>query len=194
MPSSNLFPKKSDGTFYKIREQCTLIFVPKGFENEAEFEEVVKSYGEKLYPKDQNPFRYRHGFSEARQQYGEAPFKPNHWILITDVLEGSRNKSWQQQAALVDGLAKETLGNWQVPEDYHELFVAIVLTEIGTGKRLCQVGDEQNGCLPSYVRIKQMTQGLRVIVGGSPPIGVLVSSHYDADKHEGIGVMARWKF
>lgn len=185
---------KPDGTFYKIKEMCTLILVPQELENPGEFEKVVKSYGEKHYPEDENPLQYRCFWNAAREQHGNTPFGPTCWILHTnDVLEDSRNKTWDQQAAIVDALARETFVDWQVPESFWETFLTIALTEIGTGKRLYQIGNEQNGGLSTYARGKQMTQGYRLAVGGSAPSGVGVDGGYDyASKR--IGVAARRKF
>lgn len=185
---------KPDGTLFTSGEKCTLILIPQELENPDEFEKVAKSYGEIHYPENENPLQYRYFWDAARQQHGKTPFGPTCWILHTnDVLEGSRNKSWDQQAAMVDALAKETLVNWQVPESFYETFLTIALTEIGTGKRLYQIGNEQNGNLSTCARGKQMTQGYHLAVGGSAPSGVGVDGCYGFG-HEAIGVAARRKF
>lgn len=187
---------KPDRTFYKIKEKCTLILIPQELENPDEFEKVVKAYGEEHYPEGENPLQYRDFWDPAREQHGKTPFGPTCWILHTDdVLEGSRNRSWYGQAALVDALARETFVNWQVPESFYETFLTVALTEIGTGKRLYQAGNEQNGSLSTYTRVKQMTRGCHLVVGGSALIGVGVHNpHYFGYDNEDVGVAARRKF
>jgi hypothetical protein len=182
---------KPDGTAYKIKEKCTLLLVPQELEDPDKFEKVVKSYGEKHYPENANPLQYRCFWDEAREQHGKTPFGPTCWILHTnDVLEGSRNKSWAQQAAMVDTLARETFVNWQVPESFWETFLTITLTEIGTGTRLYPLGNRQNGILSIWARSKQMTQDYHLVVGGTAPFGVDVSEDYGNDDVD-LGVSAR---
>lgn len=185
---------KPDGTAYKIKEKCTLILVPQELENPAEFEKVVESYGKKNYPKNENPLQYQYFLNEAHEEHGKTPFGPTCWILHTnDILEDSRNKTWDQQAAIVDALARETFVDWQVPEAFWETFLTIALTEIGTGKRLYQICNEQNGTLSTYACCKQMTEGHRLAVGGSSPSGVIVT-HICGYANELLGVAARRKF
>ena len=114
-------------------------------------------------------------------------------FVTNDVLEKSRNKPWVSQAAMVDALAKETLVHWQVPESVYETFLLIALTEIGTGKRLYQIADEQNGYSSTYTRVQQMTQLFRLAVGGSAPSGVSVDNYYVFDCWD-VGIAARLKF
>jgi hypothetical protein len=185
---------KSEGTPFTVGEKCTLILIPQELGNPDEFEKVIKSYGDIHYPEYENPLQYQYFWDEAREQHGKTPFGPTCWILHTnDVLEGSRNKSWDQQTAMVNALAKETLVNWQVPESFAETFLTIALTEIGTGKRLYQMASEQNGYLSTYARSKEMTQGYHLVVGGSSPSGVSVDCNYDYVIGN-IGVAARRKF
>ena len=186
---------KLDGTLYKIKEKCTLILVPKELENPDEFEKVIKSYGEKHYPEDENPLQYRNFWNTAREQHGKTPFGPTCWILHTnDVLEESRNKTWDEQVAMIDDLAKETFVNWQVPESFYETFLTIALTEIGTGQRLYQIGNQQNGRPSTYTRVKQMTDSHHLAVGGSASSGVRVRPIYYICSDADIGIAAHWKF
>lgn len=182
---------KPDGTPFTNGEKCTLILIPQELKNPDEFEKVAKSYGETHYPENENPLQYRYFWDAAREQHGKTPFGPTCWILHTnDILEKSRDKSWDQQVAMVDALAKETLLDWQVPESFSETFLTIALTEIGSGKRLYHVRNEQNKILLTYTRVKQMTQGHHLAVGGSSLSGVGVIGHYDYDDRH-FGVAAR---
>lgn len=184
---------KSDGTCYKIKETCTLILIPQELGNPDEFEKVVKAYGENHYPEGENPLHYQDFQGPDRQQYGEIPFGPTCWILHTDdVLEESREESWDHQVRLVDALAQETFVNWEVPESFYETFLTIALTEIGTRKKLYQIENAQG--LSTYTRVKQTTQGDHLVVGGSSPNGVNIFHCYNNSGSDGIGIAARRKF
>ena len=108
--------RKADGTFCKIGEKCSLILVPEELGTINRFEKVAKSYGEELYPKNENPLEIGYFWDRAREEFGDIPFEPTHWELQTDdVLEGSESMSLEEQTALVHSLAEKTFVNWQIP-------------------------------------------------------------------------------
>ena len=185
---------KSDGTFYTVGEKCTLTLIPEELENINQFERVVKSYGEKQYPENENPLQFRYFWDAAREEHGSVPFGPTHWELQTDgVLEGSRNKVYREQEKLVASLAKETFADWKVP-DLPGTIVATFLKKIGTGESLYPAGNDQNGNVSTYTRLQEKTQNLRLAVGCFYHSGVFVNQPPHLQHMESMGVAAQLKF
>lgn len=189
---------KPDGTFYMIREKCTLMLVPEELETLNKFERVVKIYGEKQYPENENPLQFRFFWNRARQEHGDIPFEPTHWVLHTDdVLETSRDKSYQEQADLVHSLAQETFVDWEVP-NLRDTIATTFLKKIATGESVYQEGNDQNGNIDTFTRVKEATHDRRLAAGHFAPAGLSVSYYFDGSSfdyhHFDVGVAALRRF
>ncbi|HSX38378.1 MAG TPA: hypothetical protein VLE95_06070 [Chlamydiales bacterium] len=162
------------------------MLVPEELGTINEFEAVVKTYGKIQYPENENPLQFRYFWhiapqNRARREHGDVPFEPTHWVLHTDdVLENSQNKSYRNQAALVASLAQETFVDWQVP-NLRDTIATIFLKKIATGESLYQAGNDQNGNIYTYTRVKETTNDWHLAVGGFAPAGLCVSNYYSPD-------------
>lgn len=172
-----------------------LSLIPEEFGTLNRFErDILKPYGEAEYPENENPLQFRYFWDTARQEHADVPFARTHWVAMTeDVLPGSRNKSWNEQVALVDALAKETFVDYEIPT-LQQSFAAIATHKVATGKSLYQIGNEENNQVYTYTRVKNTTQNYHLAVGGSAPSGVGVSNFGYAYGSELIGVAALRKF
>ncbi len=175
----------------RIGETHSLYLIPPGTLNGLE--ECVSAYGQTLYP-NENPLKFRYFWDAARQEHANVQFNEHQWVLISnDVLPGSRNQSYEKQAQMVADLSANSFTNYQVPS-LREASAAIFLHKVATGESLYQAGNEQNGVVYTYTRVKEITQNWHLIVGGSAPSGVRVLRHSSACVVEYIGVAALQKF
>ncbi|HSX38644.1 MAG TPA: hypothetical protein VLE95_07435, partial [Chlamydiales bacterium] len=136
---------QADGSYLKVKDTHFLALVPKEFGTLNQLQrDILKPYAEREYSDKENPLRFR--FTRAAHQaHADAAFPDTHWVLMTkDVLPESRNKSWEEQAALVRELSKESLANYQIPT-LQQASVAITADMVATGERLYQQGNDQNG-------------------------------------------------
>jgi hypothetical protein len=179
---------KSDGSFYTIGEKCTLTLVPEELENINKFQTVVKSHREMQDPKDGNLLQFDFFLDTAQAQYGDVAFEPTHWELQTDVVL-ARSTNWENQAAAVDALAKETSVGWEVPE-LRGTLAAIFIKNIATGESIYQAGNQQNGNVSTSTRVKEMTGGHHLVVGVNDSPSAFVED-YDNYDLESIGIAAR---
>jgi len=188
--------KKPDGTDYKIKDTHVLYLIPKELGTLNHFEsEILKPYGEAKYG-NPNPLRFRYFWNTHRAEYGDVSFKETHWVLMSkDVLPGSRNKSWEVQAALVDALVKKAFVNYEAPS-LQDAFAVMMLHKVATEESLYQEGNEQNGNRWTYTRVQETANGHHLIVGGFAPSGVVVYDEYRryVGDLEGRGVGALRKF
>jgi hypothetical protein len=153
----------------------SLSLVPEEFGTLNQLErDILKPYGEEKYPKDENPLRFRCFWDAAREEHGNVPFAPTHWVAaMEDVLPESRNKNWNEQVAVVDALSQATFVEYKIP-NLQQLFSIYITSVVAKGKRLYQAGNEQNGNIYTYGRVTNMTEGSHLCFGGSAPSGVRV--------------------
>jgi len=169
-----------------------LYLIPKELGTLNHFEsEILKPYGEANY--EENPLQFRYFWDAARQEHADVPFEDSHWVLMSkDVLPESRNKSWTEQAALVDDLRKKAFVNYEVPS-LREAFAVMMLHKVATEESLYQAGNEQNGYGYTFTRVKEATQGYRLAVGGFAPSGVSVSNSFGyALEDDGVGALRKF--
>jgi hypothetical protein len=185
--------KKEDGTPYLVKDTHFLSLVPRAFGSINHLEgEILKPYGEKNYPKGQNPLQFQYFWNVVRAEHGNTPFRETHWVLMTkDVLPGSRNRNWAQQVAQVAALSRKAFVNYEIPT-LQESFSAITTDMVATGERRYQAGDGQNGNVHTLTRVNEITNAFHLVVGGSAPSGVYVNYSYGYVND--IGVAALRKF
>jgi hypothetical protein len=185
---------KADGTPYKIKDTHFLSLIPEEFGTINRLErDVLKPYGEKEYSEGENPLQIRYFWNVAREEHADASYPETEWVLMTNtVLPESRNKTWGKQVALVDALSQKALVKYEIPT-LKQSFAAITTDMVATGERRYQSGNDQNGNVSTYTRVKERTQAYHLAVGGFAPSGVNVSDHYDDDL-QSIGVAALRKF
>jgi hypothetical protein len=178
----------------KQEDTHILSLIPEEFGTVNRFEsDILRPYGEANYPEGENPLRFRHFWDDARQEHADVPFAPTHWVLMTkDVLPGSRSKSWDEQAALVNKLSRKALVDYEVPT-LQQMFTAIATHKVATGESLYQAGNERNGNVYTSTCVKETTENYHLVVGGSAPSGVFVHNVYVYGK-ESLGVAALRKF
>jgi len=165
------------GSFYLI---------PRGTLNE--FEATVNAYGQKHLAAfgGENPLQFRYFW--ARQDHGDIQFEEDEWRWMSDdILEGSRNQSYAEQAQIVAKLG----ANFVIPS-LRDAAECLLLRKVATGESLLQQGNEQNGNLSTYTRVQDTAQGVHSAIGDSAPSGVIVTSTAPAPME--IGVVALQKF
>ena len=130
---------------------------------------------------------------KARQEHADVPFPDTHWMLITnDLLPGSRNKTWDEQVALVRALSQKAFVNYEIPT-LQQSFAGITTDMVATGERRYQAGDDQNGNVYTFTRVQETTQGRHLVVGGFASSGLVVSNFFKFDDRR-IGVAVCRKF
>ena len=121
----------------------------------------------------------------VREVIGNQSPDRSYWVLMTkDVLPGSRNKSYQDQCALVADHAFLTGLSYEVPRVL-ESSVVMLLHHARSGERL------YNDIPWTYTRCRESTRGSQLAVGGFSSEGPSVRSSSDSNYH---GVAGLWKF
>lgn len=186
---------KSDGTFYTVGEKCTLMLIPEELENINQFEKVIRFYGKMQYPRNKNPLQFR--YFCHRLEYGNIPFGSTHWVLHTDdVLENSREKSYQKQADLVHSLAQETLVDWQIP-NLQDTIATIFLKKIATRESLYPRDRDPNGIFHTYTRVREIMSrmsDLHLMVGCFDSTGLHADTPDSDCDYARVGIAALRKF
>ena len=110
----------------------------------------------------------------------------SYWVLMTrDVLEGSRNESYQDQCALLAAHAKRTGLSYEVPGAL-EAAVVMLLHHVRSGERLYSDSPW------TYTRCRDKAKDCQLVVGGFSSGGLYVR-YYDFNFHS-YGVSALRKF
>ena len=125
--------------------------------------------------------KYRNYWNAAREALGRQSPESSYWVLMTkDVLEGSRNKSYQDQCALV---ARHQ--GYTVPGAL-EAAVVMLLHHVRKGERLYSDNPD------TYTRCREKDKnGDPVVVGGFSSVGFNVS--YDSsDDHNGVAGLRKF--
>lgn len=155
--------------------------------------DILRPYGEAEYSENENPLQSRYLWGQARQEHANVAFPRTHWAWMTkDVLPGSRNKSWNEQVALVDALSQKAFVDYEIPT-LQQSFTAITTHKVATEESLYQIGSEENNHVYTYTRVKETSQNYHLAVGGFDPSGLIVFRNYGGDS-ERIGVAALRKF
>lgn len=176
----------------QIKDTHILTLVPREAGNLNKFEQTLRRYGEQHYPQNENPLQYRYFSQTARYEHGTTPFRPTHWVLMTNgVLPGSRNKTFQTQLKLIENLSKRAGAEHEAPT-LQQAVTAMMTHKVATGVTLYRAGNAGDNYLYTCTRVQERTNNCPLIVGGFAPSGLSIS--YDYIAHEDFGVAARRKF
>ena len=149
--------RKSDGTHYTVGDTHTLQLLCEEDGNLNQFEEKIMQYGEKNYPKGRNPLQIRFFVTPARKKYGDLPFAPTHWELLTrDILPDSKNKSYETQVGMIRILNKKACVNYG-PPSLEDAPRTIFLHKVATGEGLYTSGNWTNSHL-TYTSLEEVME------------------------------------
>ncbi len=161
----------------KVEETHLLVLIPQTINGKSL---TLKMIGELIQkPLQGTPTKY---IDFYLGQYTDPPAPPSHWALLTrDVIEGSRNKNYDQQQVLIKAKAP-----YEVPTIL-DATVAILTEHVRTGNRLYYDSPYiYTRCQEKYDKDWQL------VFGCFGAAGLHVSSYcYDCD---GIGVGGLRKF
>jgi energy-coupling factor transporter ATP-binding protein EcfA2 len=159
----------------KVRDTHLLVLIPARVDG-APF--TLNLLGELIqHPKNGgHETQYRRYDSDVKTQFGKKSPGRSYWLLMTsDVLEGSRSKSYADQKDLVAQCAKETQQPYELP-GVLEAATAVLLHHARTGERLL----ENNPW--TFTRCRELVNGNPTVVGGFASSGLIVdddSGGYD---------------
>jgi hypothetical protein len=189
--------RKPDGTHYKLSDTHLLYLIPPGTLNELEARvraygsQALNDQGGRLYPIG-NPLQFRFFADVTRWEHGNVRSHEYQWILISnDVLPGSRNKPYQEQAQRVAELNRKARTNYEVPSLYAAA-AAYFLHKVATGESLYEEGNEQNRNIHTYTRVKETVQNCPLVIGGSAPSGVNIFYYLYDDEFLGIAALRKF--
>ena len=113
--------------------------------------------------------KYEYYWDEAHAAIGNQSPVSSYWVLMTrDVLEGSRNKSYQNQCAFVENHANRTGLAYAVPGAL-EAAVVMLLHHVRSGERLYSSNPF------TYTRCQEKVQNFQLAVGGFSSGGLFVN-------------------
>ena len=143
-----------------VRETHLLVLIPERVSGQA----LTLDYLGELIEQPRgggHGTKYRDYSNYARQAVGSKGSGSSYWVLMTrDVLEGSRNKNYKDQCALVADHAKRTGLAYEVPGAL-EAAVAMLLHHVRSGERLYSDNPW------TYTRCRDTsTLGSHLVVGG----------------------------
>ena len=119
--------------------------------------------------------KYRYYWEEARKAIGDQSPDSSYWVLMTrDVLSGSRNKSYENQCALVAAHADRMDLAYEIPGAL-EAAVVMLLHHVRSGERLYSYAPATYTCCRESVSNRQL------VVGGFSSGGLGVFSSYVSD-------------
>jgi len=173
----NIFPEKN------AKDSLMLVRLPKALNGGL----TLKSLGElakKYFSESDSGYRFI--WSDIVQELGDKSIDKSRWVLMTtDVLPGSRNKSYAEQQKMVADLAEKSPISYEVPETL-ESAACILSQYFGSKTRLFSDNPW------TYTRCKEKVRDYQTVVGGFAPAGLGVDDDTYAYVH--IGVAALRKF
>src|SRR5207249_2641216 len=96
----------------KVEETHVLVLIPKAVNGQPL---TLKSLGELIQKPKQGPATKYRGFYLG--EYQDVPVQQSYWVLMSrDVIEGSRNQSYNAQKQLVSSLCQKTNIPYEVPK------------------------------------------------------------------------------
>ena len=146
-----------------------------------------KPFNLKTWGKLVKASKYRYIWDAIINEHGNQATTKSHWVLMTkDVIEGSRNKNYTDQQALIAEFAKQTEINYEVP-NVLDAAIGIFMHYIRFGERLFNADND----LWTYTHCQEKAKDWQIVVGGFSPAGLSVCYHIG---HVRIGVAALRKF
>lgn len=169
----------------QVRETHLLVYLPTALDGQPL---TLKSLGElaKRYLPRSNT-GYNLLYHEIVKQLGDTPLAKSSWALMTtDVLPGSRYRSYAEQQGLVTALAARTLAAYEVPRTL-EAAICILTHYFKNQTRLFNVFPQ-----PTYTRCQENVNGNPIYVGGFSTYGHDV--HIFSEDHINVGIAGLRKF
>lgn len=159
-----------------------LVLIPKSIDGQPLDLKLFLELVEKKSPKEGHATKCRYIWDKIIKEHSNQAATQSHWVLMTkDVIEGSRNKSYPDQQALVAKFA-----NCEVP-NLLDAIISILTHALQNEERLFTDND-----LLTYTRVQEQAQDYQIVVGGFSPAGLFVYC-YSVDNNF-VGVAALWKF
>jgi hypothetical protein len=148
----------------RVEETHLLTLIPKTVNGKPltlnSLEKLVKN------PKQGHPTQYRVYWDKIRKQYGSQPLQRSYWILMTsDVIPGSRNKSHEIQAKLLNEGSQKAQVMYEVPQ-LLETATSILMEYFRTGKTLYS---DSNGTFTRCQEMVSQSPTKKLVVGGFAP-------------------------
>lgn len=188
----------------KVEETHMLVLIPETVNGKPldlnTLGELVKA------PKAGNATKYLNKFSSILKLYGNQPVTKSHWVLMTkDVIEGSRNKSYADQQALIANFAQQTGNAYEVPEvldaatcifmhyvhSKEHLFNDKKPATFKPSQEKCEEKEVSVGNLTTFTRCQEKFEEMQVTVGCFSSSGLMLFRHFDTRV---VGVAALRKF
>ena len=181
---------KSDYNGQKVIDTHMLVWIPETIKGKPitidNFGALLKAKPEFCY----NATGYRVIWDEIVQQEGSKLVKSGWVLMTTDVISGSRKKSFAEQKLLVESLNKNGQTGYRVPKTAEAIIciAAQYLRSKESKKRL--FSDEPW----TFTRCQENVQGLQTMVGGFAPSGLSVWFTRNDDRYGAIGVAGLREF
>ena len=157
--------------------ECTLVLMPKGLIANKLIELMEN-------PKKGHSTESKSIFGEILNEYGDKENRESYWFLMTnDVIEGSRNKSFQEQKDLV---SNKTNGKCDLPA-YLEALVGCALHHVKNGEHM--LNQERY----TWTRCQDLVNGWPIAVGGLGGLSVFHNT-YSLFHYVNSGALALRKF
>ena len=171
----------------QVRDTHLLVLIPKHVSDQV----LTLNYLGELIQSPQeggHATEYIYYPDYVRETIGSQASGSSHWVLMTkDVLPGSRNKSYQDQCALLAAHAKRTGLGYKVPGAL-EAAVVMLLHYVRSGERL--YGDNPW----TYTRCQKSVRGKQLLVGGFSSGGVSIIYDLDCYVPSNFGIAGLRKF
>ena len=170
----------------QIRDTHLLVLMPKRVSGQA----LTLNYLGELIKAPQgggHATEYDFYWNKAREAIGSQAAGSSYWVLMTkDVLPESRNKSYQEQCALLADHAKRTGLGYKVPGAL-EAAVVMLLHYVRSGE--CLYGDDPL----TYTCCREKVQGYQLVIGGFSSEGLRINDlNYDHKSLRGIAGLRKF--
>ena len=142
----------------RVKETHLLVLIPEQLAGRP----LTLDYVGELIKRPQEGYgtEYRSYPDAIRDAIGHQSPESSYWVLMTrDVLEGSRNKTYKDQCALVADHANRTGLPYEVPKAL-EAAVVVLLHHVRSGERLYSDNPL------TYTRCQEKVQKYQLVVGG----------------------------
>ena len=166
----------------RIMDTHILVWIPESVNGKKL---NIKNFGELLnYKFPYTTTGYRHFTREILEQNGSTPIESGFFLMTTDVLLNSRNKTFTDQKKIVNNLNAHGHTLYQVPK-VGEAVVCIMAEYLRSNNFLF-------GALPewTYTSCKERVEDYQIIVGGFFSAGLAIQDYYHYN--DNIGVAAIW--
>lgn len=151
----------------KVKDTHMLVWISETIKGKPV---TIDSFGQLLKERPEffkNQNGYQSIWNSIVQQEGSNTIKSGWVLMTTDVLPGSRYKSYDTQKALVENLNESIQLGYRVPKTV-EAIACMVAEYLRSGKRLFSDAPW------TYTRCQENVQGHQVAVGGFAPAGLHV--------------------